>query len=142
LATQCRTFGWLPVFLGAVSYAFWYWYEIGYEIGGEFFHAAADVLPVLLLATILDVRRTNDLEGKQLVLPIAVVFLGEITALDYLAFPSDVQPGGYALVSSSLVTATVALVLAVMADIAPASTEQHKVAEAAPKPQKDTANHT
>jgi hypothetical protein len=112
-------FGWLPALLGAATYGFWYWYASGYDIGGEFFHAAADVLPVLLLATIIDVRRTNDLEGKQLVLPIAVVFIGELIALNSLAFPDDVGPSSFAVVSSSLVTAVVALVLAVMADISP-----------------------
>jgi hypothetical protein len=122
-------FGWLPVFLGAASYAFWYWYGAGYEIGGDFFHAAADVLPVLLLATVIDVRRTNDLEGKQLVLPIAAVFLGEVAALNSLAFPDDTGPSGFAVVSSSLVTAVVALVLAVMADIAPAPADERREAE-------------
>jgi hypothetical protein len=108
--------------LGALSYPFWYWYASAYSgnVGDEFFHAAADILPVLLLATILDVRRTNELEGKQLVPPVAAVFFGELAALNALAF-SD---GGdmvtnFAAVSSSLVTATFALIIAVMADLSP-----------------------
>ena len=128
-AIFASVFGWLPVFLGALSYIFWYRYAIGYEIGGEFFHAAADVLPVILLATVIDVRRTNDLEGKQLVLPIAVVFLGELAALDALAFPGDVTPAFFAVVASSLVTATIALVLAVMADVASSAGDERKEIE-------------
>jgi hypothetical protein len=94
------------------------------------------VLPVLLLATIVDVRRTNDLEGKQLVLPIAAVFLGELAALNVLAF-GDAGPADFAAVASSFVVAIVALVLAVMADLAPAGDEREtvKAAEAETKDQ-------
>jgi hypothetical protein len=122
-------FGWLPAFLGALSYIFWYWYATGSSIGETFFHAAADVLPVLLLATVIDIRRTNDLEGKQLVLPIAAVFLGELTALNALAFPDNVVPADFAAVASSLVTATIALVLAVMADVTSSAGHEHKEIE-------------
>jgi hypothetical protein len=128
------TFGWLPVVLGMLSSIFWYPYAVGYEVGGEFFHAAADVLPVLLLATVIDVRRTNELEGKQLVLPIAAVFLGELAALNSLAFPEDVRPSDFAAVASSLVTASVALVLAVMADVAPSASDDRRDIEKPPDP--------
>jgi hypothetical protein len=120
-------FGWLPVSLGMLSYIFWYWYATGYTIGGEFFSAAAGVLPILLLTAVVDVRRTKDLEGKQLVLPIAAVFLGELAALDALAFPndpSDAGPAAFAAVASSLVAAVVALVLAVMANVATPANER------------------
>jgi hypothetical protein len=119
-------FGWVPVTLGALSYPFWYWYANGYGsgyanlgIGNEFFHAAADTLPVLLLATVIDVRRTNELEGKQLVPPIAAVFFGELAALNALAFTEGDMIANFAVVSSSLVTATFALIIAVMADLSP-----------------------
>lgn len=114
------TFGWLPVFLGGLSYGFWYWYasQLGGEPGSDFFHAAADVLPVLLLAAVVDVRRAKELQSKQLVLPIIAVFLGEISALNALAF-GFAGPGDFAAVASSLVSTTVALVLAVMADLLP-----------------------
>jgi len=119
-------FGWLPVTLGALSYPFWYWYASGQEIGNEFFHAAADILPVLLLATVIDVRRTNELSGKQLVPPIAAVFLGELAALNGLAFYDSDMTANFAAVSSSLVTSIFALVIAVMADLAPASGDVRK----------------
>lgn len=120
-------FGWLPVTLGTLSYPFWYWYADNYgeNIGGEFFHASADILPVLLLATIVDVGRTNELEGKQLVPPIAAVFLGELAALNALAFTDTNQVPNFAAVSASLVAATFALVIAVMADLSPSETGKH-----------------
>ena len=124
-------FGWLPVTLGSASYIFWYWYAAGSEVDTAFFHVAGDVLPVFLLATIVDARRTNELEGKQLVLPIAAVIIGEFSALDTLAFPTGDLASQFAVVSSSLVTAIVALLLAVMADIArPFSREHEKTREA------------
>lgn len=67
-------FGWLPVFLGAVSYIFWYWYAAGYMIGGEFFHAAADVLPILLLATVVDVAVPTTLRGSNWCFPLLPFF--------------------------------------------------------------------
>jgi hypothetical protein len=113
-------FGWLPVLLGAVSYPYWYLYArlVGSTPSRDFFNAAAGVLPVLLLATVLDVRRTRDLESRQLVLPVAAVFLGELAALNALAF-GDQGAIEFAAVSSSLVVSAVALILAVMADITP-----------------------
>lgn len=117
-------FGWLPVTLGSLSYIFWYWYAAGSEVDTAFFHVAGDVLPVFLLATIVDARRTNELEGKQLVLPIAAVIIGEFSALNSLAFPTGDLASQYAVVSSSLVTAIVALLLAVMADISRPAAER------------------
>jgi hypothetical protein len=116
-----NTFGWLPVFLGALSYGYWYWYasQRG-DPGPDFFHAAAEVLPLLLLAAVVDVRRAEHLQSKQLVLPIVAVFLGEIAALNALAF-GGAGPYDFAAVASSFVSSIVALVLAVMADIAPSS---------------------
>jgi hypothetical protein len=118
-------FGWLPVFLGALSYGYWYWYAslARRSPDSTFFHAAADVLPIILLATVVDVRRTRDLESRQLVLPIAVVFLGELAALNALAF-GNAGPADFAAVASSFVSSIVALVLAVLADIAPTSDER------------------
>jgi hypothetical protein len=120
-----RTFGWLPVFLGALSYGYWYWYAslLGRSPDPNFFHAAAEVLPVLLLATVVDVRRTKDLESKQLVLPIAAVFLGELSALNALAF-GNAGANDFAAVASSFVSSIVALVLAVMADLAPSAAHE------------------
>ena len=125
-----NTFGWLPVFLGAASYKYWSWYAHGDVPGEEFFHAAAEVLPVLLLAAIIDVRRTRYLESKQLVLPIAAVFLGELAALNVLAF-GNAGSGDFAAVSSSLVVAIVALILAVMADVG-SVLEDERASEQAP----------
>jgi hypothetical protein len=130
-----KVFGWLPVTLGAATYIYWYWYAsfLGGGPETEFFHAAADVLPILLLATVVDVRRTKDLESKQLVLPIIAVFLGELAALNALAF-GNVGPGDFAAVASSLVTSIVALILAVMADIAPSTGDEDKAWGEPPNP--------
>ncbi len=111
------TFGWLPVTVGALSYFFWYYYAEGLDHpDATFFHASADVLPVLLLAAVIDVRRTEKLESRGLILPIIAVFLGEVAALNALAF-GFAGPGDFAAVSASLVSTTIALVLAVLADI-------------------------
>jgi hypothetical protein len=115
-----NTFGWLPVFLGALSYWYWYWYASDQEFvpEKEFFLASAEVLPLLLLAAVVDVQRTKRLQSKQLVLPVVAVFLGELAALNALAFSAS-GPYSFAAVASSFVSSIVALVLAVMANIEP-----------------------
>ena len=89
----------------------------------DFFHAAADVLPVLLLAAVIDVRREKDLQSKQLVLPVIAVFLGEVSALSALAF-GDAGSNDFASVAASLVSTVVALILAVMADVKDSSEDE------------------
>jgi hypothetical protein len=121
-----RTFGWLPVVLGAASWPYWYWYGT-YPTPPQnaFFETAAQVLPVLLLAAVIDVRRTKTLSSSQLVLPIIAFFLGEIAALDVLAFSNG--HGGasdFASVAASLTSTVIALILAVLADVAAPSSNR------------------
>jgi hypothetical protein len=128
-----NTFGWLPVFLGAATYGYWYWYgqQQDYLPQKEFFLASAEVLPLLLIAAVVEVRRTERLQSRQLVLPVVAVFLGELAALDALAFG---PPGYYsfAAVASSFVSSIVALVLAVMANIAPSDGNEPETAKGPP----------
>jgi len=129
-----NTFGWLPVFLGAVSYVYWYWYgkQQHFLPQKEFFLASAEVLPLLLLAAVVDVRRTERLQSKQLVLPVVGVFLGELAALDSLAFGPS--PGySFAAVASSFVSSIVVLVLAVMANIAPSDGNEPETVKESPQ---------
>lgn len=116
-----KHFGWIPVCVGALSYWYWHWYATGQPINESFFDTAAQILPVLLLAAILDVRRSSTLKSNQLALPIIGVFLGEIAALNESAFTGILNQSSrvddFAVVASSLVIAIAALVLAVLADL-------------------------
>jgi hypothetical protein len=63
-----RHFGWLPVVIGAATLPYWYWYAGSYgPPDGEFFATIAVILPVILLAAIIDVRRSRSLNTYQLV---------------------------------------------------------------------------
>lgn len=75
-------FGWIPVSIGALSYWYWHWYATGQLISESFFDTAAQILPVFLLAAILDVRRSTTLRSNQLALPIIAVFLGENSCIE------------------------------------------------------------
>jgi hypothetical protein len=127
-----NTFGWLPVFLGALSFWYWHWYanQQPFDPQKEFFLASAEVLPLLLLAAVVDVRRTERLQSKQLVLPVVAVFLGELAALNALAFGTSASGSyNFAAVASSFVSSIVALVLAVMANIAPSGRSEPETVE-------------
>lgn len=119
-----KTFGWLPVSLGLLSYPFWYWYSDQPHTvpASQFFEISAQVLPVLLLAAVIDVRRAENLKSHQLLLPIIAVFLGELAALNVLAFGEpggefEAAPADFAAVAASMVSTIIALVLAVLADL-------------------------
>lgn len=120
-AIFANTFGWLPVVLGAISWPYWSWYGTWHPqilAGADFYATAAQVLPVLLLAAVIDVRRSGTLKTSQLVLPVVVVFLGEIDALGVLAFPHTNATSEFASVAASFTSTIIALLLAVLADIA------------------------
>lgn len=115
-------FGWAPVTIGALSYWYWKWYTGSTPASSDFFNTAAQVLPVLLLAAVVDVRRSTILKSSQLALPVLAVFLGEMSALSESGFYStNVKYAGvttdFAVVSASLVTAVVALLMALLADL-------------------------
>lgn len=111
-----RHFGWAPAVVGLATYPFWYFYGHAESLGSGYFDAAAQVLPLLLLAAILDVRRSHSLDGYQLITPMLVVLIGEMSALGAIAFQSQVNQRNFAVVAASIVTAVVALVFAVLAD--------------------------
>jgi hypothetical protein len=113
--------GWLTVSLGALSYPYWYWVAGDYGIlpSQSFFEIAAQILPVLLLAAIIDVRQSAALNSYQLVLPVIAAFLGESAALSQVAFQFPdhyARVTGFAAVASSLVAVFLTLIFAVLAD--------------------------
>lgn len=120
-AIFANTFGWLPAVVAAISWPYWSWWGTWNPpvlANADFYAAAAAVLPVLLLAAVVDVRRSATLKTHQLLLPIIVVFLGEIDALGVLAFPQTNATDEFASVAASLTGTIIALLLAVLADIA------------------------
>jgi hypothetical protein len=121
-----KHFGWIPVTVGVVTYPLWYLTvnRLGITPASQFFEISAQVLPVILLAVIIDVGRSRYLKSYQLALPIFAVFLGESAALNILAFG---EPGSghhlnatafdFSIVAASLVSTVTALMLAVLADL-------------------------
>lgn len=78
-----RTYHYGPVVLGFISVAFFGWFAetVSLNPPGEFFEAAAQVLPLLMLTTVVDVRRSDQLEARDLLLTLLVLMLGEVAAL-------------------------------------------------------------
>jgi len=115
-----KHFGWIPVTLGALTYPYWLWYA-GNSVDVGFFQTAAQVLPVILLAAIVDVRQSSIVRSEQLALPVIAVFLGEIAALNEAAFQNNSYAVGrvgadFAVVASSFVVSIVALIMTVLAN--------------------------
>ena len=78
----------------------------------------------LLLAAVVDVRRSATLKSYQLALPIMAAIAGEIAALSQVAFgdagPKNVAAleNEFAATTASLVSTSIALLMAVLADSA------------------------
>jgi hypothetical protein len=119
-------FGWIPVTVGAVTYPLWYWSasRLGVAPASQFFEVSAQVLPVILLAVVIDVGRSHYLNTYQLALPIFAVMLGEGAALNILAFGENgsghhlhATAADFSIVAASLASTVTALILAVLADL-------------------------
>jgi hypothetical protein len=103
---------------------YWTASRLDIEPASQFFEISAQVLPVVLLAAVIDVRRSRYLNSYQLALPIFVVFLGEMAALNILAFGENengrhlqASATDFAIVAASLVSTVAALLFAVLADV-------------------------
>jgi hypothetical protein len=108
-------FGWAPPLLGAASIPYWGWYAS--RSGGSsesFFEISAQVIPVFMLATIIDVRQTEGLNSHQLILPLLVMLTGELEALDSVAFGGSVN--SFQLICGALVTSVSALIMGILAN--------------------------
>ncbi|WP_431936958.1 hypothetical protein [Micromonospora sp. RP3T] len=81
-------FGVLAAIAYVLSFPYWYWYAAfsGRDVETDFFSTVGQVLPVLLLAALVDLKRTSDSTTKNLLLFIAVAAAGEFSCLFGLAF--------------------------------------------------------
>ena len=80
----------------------------------SFFEISAQVIPVFMLATIIDVRQTEGLNSHQLILPLLVMLTGELEALDSVAFGGSVN--SFQLICGALVTSVSALIMGILAN--------------------------
>jgi hypothetical protein len=81
-------FGYIAAGVLIVSYFYWLWYASarGKEAGSEFYGTAAQIIPVFLLAALIDARQTRDANRWQTAIYFVVIALGESVALLVLAF--------------------------------------------------------
>jgi signal transduction histidine kinase len=143
-------FGWLPVSVGTVTYPLWWWYsnEQNNRPALSFFEISAQVLPVLLLAAIIDVEWSRSRRAYRLILPIIAVFLGELVALNILAFGED--PEGHpqaedfdsAIVAACLTSTIIALVMAVLGSWAENEEEKAESSGIRPNQHAETGDGT
>jgi hypothetical protein len=121
-----KHFGWIPVTVGTVTYPLWYWSasRLGVAPASQFFEVSAQVLPLILLAVVIDVGRSHYLKTDQLALPIFAVMLGEFAALNILAFGENgsahhlhATAADFSIVAASLASTITALILAVLANL-------------------------
>jgi hypothetical protein len=120
-----NSLGWLPFAVACITFPLWYWTASHMtSIRGAFFEVGAQVIPVILLATTLEVRLSRTLETSDLAVTIAILLGGEILAL-YGAAIGDVSHVGftaawrYAVVSAALSSGFFTLIMGVIADYDP-----------------------
>jgi uncharacterized membrane protein YdcZ (DUF606 family) len=116
LRALARSFSWFPGLVGLCSVPFWYWYADRLTgIQGAFFEVSAQVIPVLLLAIMIDVRQSKRLRSSDLVGTTLGLLYCEIVALVGAA-----EGGGdafpYSVVSGALTLGFCAVIMAVIAE--------------------------
>jgi hypothetical protein len=115
---------WLLPRFGAVSVAvtlatcpFLGWYGQHFSpASSEFFTTVAQVLPVLFLAAVVDLRNNRKFAHSQILLYISVIFLGELTCLSEIAFEArDLYFSlDFGIVSASILGAFAGLAIALL----------------------------
>ena len=110
-----------PVVMGSLGglYFFWYATTTAVEIPGAIFEVTAQIIPVLILATIVDARRAHRIATEDVVGALAFLILGEIMAL--FGIMTQTAPI-FGLVCGALTAGFAALILSVLAEGAPDST--------------------
>lgn len=98
-----------------VGIPYFAWVGAGRPVSGNFFATVAQVLPVLLLATLLDARRRVSLEDHQLALYVFVVAMGELASLTALAFDLQLNVGFFGLSCAAVLAAFAGLVVSLFA---------------------------
>jgi uncharacterized protein len=111
------SFSYLPTVVGIISAPLWIWvsFAILPDVEGPLFEVTAQIIPVLLLALIIDVRQSRRLETSDLSITILMLLLGEAVALYYAAGAKDPRIA-FSVVSYTLVVGFSAIVFAVVAD--------------------------
>jgi hypothetical protein len=119
-------FPYMPMIVGAISYPIWlsFAFDIG-EIERGFYEVTAQVIPVVLLAITIDVRRSRHLESEDLVVTIALLIMGEVVAL-FNAAGAHTGSLGYASVGAALTVGFVALVMGLIADYEPTNSRSER----------------
>lgn len=114
-------FGLISLAAGAVTLPFWWEYRRVYFAsaaqGGtqdEFFATIAAVLPILLLATTVDLRQSRAVETYQIAFFVMSVAFGEFACLFSLSYDFR-QPYQFGIASSSMVAAFVGLAICLFA---------------------------
>jgi hypothetical protein len=132
LRTLTNSFPWLPSIIGCSSVLFWYWYASSSpkkleSIQGAFFEVSAQVIPVLLLAIMIDVRRSEKLRSHDLVLTILALLFGEIITLQGAARGNG-SPFDFAAVGGMVTVGFCAVIIGVILEF-PSSPNEEECAD-------------
>lgn len=108
----------LPMITGFVAFGFFYSPTPmdQRDIPGSFFEVTSQIIPVLILVTIVDVRRNIRLHKDRILPTLVVLTTGEFTALAGIVFPSGAN---LAFVFAVLVAGFCALFLSILSDYTP-----------------------
>lgn len=114
-----RHFRWMPPAIGFLSCFYFYFYsaDFGENVGGDFFSAVAQVIPVLLLALTIDVRQSATLRGPDIAGVVAASLVGESVALSAAAFSELASRADFAIAAGAIMTLGIALLMALGSDI-------------------------
>jgi hypothetical protein len=98
---------------GLLTFPYWYWYaSTAPPVAGEFYSTVAQVIPVLLLTAVVDLRTGDRPDGDQQPMLVGIVAVGEFFALYAIAYELRFA-AIFAIVSSSIIASLIGLLIAV-----------------------------
>jgi hypothetical protein len=113
-------FGWISGAAFGVSWPYWWFYakvsrdEYFESLSSDFFTTAAQVLPVLALATVVDLRGASHVRRSQPAIYVLVIALGELSSIYATAFEHGRSATTFGLTCGALLGGFVGLLLAIL----------------------------
>ncbi len=104
-----------PFCFGVVGAFYFWWYASAapLEVSGAVFEVTAQIIPVLILTAIVDVRRANRIATEEVLFTLGILIQGEVMAILGIMTQSAIRFG---LVCGALTTGFTALTLSVLAE--------------------------
>jgi len=114
--TASRHFGLVSAIAFAMTLPYWWWFSwtLDAPLHSEFYSTVAQILPIILLAVLIDLRRAHSSTLVDVAIYLAIIALGEFWCLFSLAYNVSNSTMVFSFVGASLLAAFSGLAVTVL----------------------------